>query len=84
MRIRHVEAFEHRVTGIPPYENVYAAAARLGWDRWIGPDGAFLGMHTFGASGPATDVYEHFGITADRAAELGRQVMEATGARAAG
>ena len=60
------------------------AAARLGWDRWIGPDGAFLGMHTFGASGPATDVYEHFGITADRAAELGRQVMEATGARAAG
>ena len=60
------------------------AAARLGWDRWIGPDGAFLGMHTFGASGPAKDVYKHFGITADRAAELGRQVMEATGARAAG
>ena len=60
------------------------AAARLGWDRWIGPDGAFLGMHTFGESGPAKDVYEHFGITADRAAELGRQVMEATGARAAG
>jgi len=60
------------------------AAARLGWDRWIGPDGEFLGMHTFGESGPAKDVYEHFGITAPRAAELGRRVLDATGARAAG
>ena len=60
------------------------AAARLGWDRWIGPDGAFLGMRTFGESGPAKEVYEHFGITAERAVELGRQVLEATGARAAG
>ena len=59
------------------------AAARLGWDRWIGPEGEFLGMHNFGESGPAKDVYEHFGITADRAAELGRQVIEATGARTA-
>src|SRR5213079_3195074 len=53
------------------------AAARLGWDRWIGPDGDFLGMHSFGESGPAKDVYEHFGITADRAAQLGRQLVEA-------
>ena len=60
------------------------AAARLGWDRWIGPDGEFLGMHTFGESGPAKDVYEHFGITAPRAAELGRRVLDAAGARAAG
>ena len=51
---------------------------------WIGPDGEFLGMHTFGESGPAKDVYEHFGITAPRAAELGRRVLDAAGARAAG
>jgi transketolase len=57
------------------------AASRLGWDRWIGPDGAFLGMHTFGESGPAKDVFRHFGITAERAAELGRQVLDAVGAR---
>jgi transketolase len=52
------------------------AAARLGWDRWIGPDGEFVGMHTFGESGPAEKVYEHFGITADRVASLGRAVLE--------
>ncbi len=39
------------------------AAVRLGWDRWIGERGAFVGMKSFGASGPAEDLYEHFDIT---------------------
>ena len=55
------------------------AAARLGWDRWIGPDGAFLGMETYGESGPAKEVYAHFGITADRLVELGKEVTERVG-----
>ncbi len=50
------------------------AASPLGWDRWIGPQGRFVGMRTFGESGPATEVYEHFGITADRLAGLGREM----------
>src|SRR3954447_8230050 len=57
------------------------AAARLGWDRWIGPEGAFLGMKTFGESGPAKEVYEHFGITAGHAAEIARHVLNRVGAR---
>jgi transketolase len=57
------------------------AASPVGWHQWIGPDGAFLGMTTFGESGPAKDVYEHFGITAEHAAELGREVLDAVGAR---
>jgi len=40
------------------------AACRLGWDRWIGADGAFVGMAGFGASGKYEQLYEHFGITA--------------------
>ncbi len=40
------------------------AAARLGWDRWIGENGAFVGMAGFGASAPAPDLYAHFGIDA--------------------
>ncbi len=40
------------------------AAVRLGWDRWIGADGGFVGMNGFGASGPAKELYAHFGITA--------------------
>jgi transketolase len=51
------------------------AASPMGWDRWIGPDGAFVGMRTFGESGPAKDVYEHFGITSSRVAELGRELL---------
>ena len=41
------------------------AAVRLGWDRWIGPKGGFVGMTGFGESAPYQDLYRHFGITAD-------------------
>ena len=41
------------------------AGARLGWDRWIGERGAFIGMSGFGASAPAGELYKHFGITAE-------------------
>ncbi|MGI8863230.1 MAG: transketolase [Solirubrobacteraceae bacterium] len=51
------------------------AASPLGWDKWIGPDGIFVGMETFGESGPAPEVYEHFGITAERVAQLGRELI---------
>ncbi len=44
------------------------AAARLGWDRWLGDASAFIGMKGFGASAPAADLYDHFGITVDAAA----------------
>lgn len=55
---------EHRqaVLGSAPRIAV-EAAARLGWDRWIGERGAFVGMTGFGASAPAPDLYQHFGIT---------------------
>ena len=46
------------------------AAARLGWDRWIGERGAFVGMTSFGASAPAEALYAHFGITAEAVAEV--------------
>ena len=51
------------------------AASPMGWDRWIGPEGRFVGMRTFGESGPAKDVYEHFGITAAHVAEIGRELV---------
>ena len=41
------------------------AGVRFGWDRWIGHDGGFVGMDSFGASAPYQDLYNHFGITAD-------------------
>jgi transketolase len=44
------------------------AAVRHGWDRWIGEDGGFVGMSRFGAPGPETELFAHFGITAERVA----------------
>ncbi|WP_448190541.1 transketolase [Azospirillum sp. sgz301742] len=41
------------------------AAARLGWDRWLGANGAFVGMTGFGESAPYQELYKHFGITAE-------------------
>jgi transketolase len=51
------------------------AAVQFGWDRWIGPQGRFIGMHTFGESGPAPKVYEHFGITAAKAVEVAKELI---------
>ena len=42
------------------------AGLRLGWDKYIGLDGLFVGMTGFGASGPADQLYKHFKITSDQ------------------
>ena len=52
------------------------AAVRLGWDRYIGETGAFIGMHSYGASAPYKDVYKHFGITAEAAADAARKGLK--------
>ena len=41
------------------------AASPLGWDRYVGVNGARIAMPGFGASGPYRDVYRHFHITAE-------------------
>ena len=39
------------------------AASEMGWSKYIGEKGIFIGMKSFGASGPASDLYNHFNIT---------------------
>jgi transketolase len=41
------------------------AGVSMGWARFIGEDGVFVGMDGFGASAPAEVLYKHFGITAE-------------------
>ena len=41
------------------------AAVKFGWERFIGEDGAFVGMPGFGASAPYERLYKEFGITAE-------------------
>ncbi len=52
------------------------AGVRLGWDRYIGPKGGFVGMHSFGASGPYKDVYRHFGITPEAVADAAKAALK--------
>jgi transketolase len=55
------------IIGNAPVKVAIEAAVRWGWDAVIGHDGVFIGMHGFGESGPAKDLYKHFGITAEAA-----------------
>ncbi|QWG17788.1 transketolase [Bradyrhizobium sediminis] len=55
------------VIGNAPVKIAIEAAVRFGWDAVIGHDGEFIGMHGFGASAPAKELYKHFGITAEAA-----------------
>ena len=47
----------------------------LGWERWVGDEGAIIGLDHFGASAPAGTIFEHFGFTADRVADVARKVV---------
>jgi transketolase len=55
------------IIGNAPVKIAIEAAVRWGWDAVIGQDGEFVGMHGFGASAPAKDLYKHFGITSEAA-----------------
>ncbi|HEX5328052.1 MAG TPA: transketolase C-terminal domain-containing protein, partial [Acetobacteraceae bacterium] len=58
------EAYRREVLGGVPRIGIEAASP-FGWERWLGADGVFIGMTTFGASGPWQDVYRNFGITTE-------------------
>jgi transketolase len=58
---------------------VVEAAIRQGWDALLGPQDSFIGMKGFGASAPASDLYQHFGITPVRIVEEAQKVLSLTG-----
>ncbi|MEA2611147.1 MAG: transketolase [Chloroflexota bacterium] len=47
----------------------------LGWDRWVGDEGAIIGLDHFGASAPAGTIFEKFGFTAERVTDVARRVV---------
>jgi transketolase len=51
------------------------AAARFGWDRWLGDQGMSVGMTGFGASAPAPDLYDHIGITPNVVSQVARSLL---------
>ena len=49
------------------------AAISQGWERYTGVNGGFVGMSSFGASAPAGDLFDHFGITARSIVEAAKE-----------
>jgi len=52
-------------------------ASTLGWDRYVGPGGAVVGMHTFGASAPLKQLLTKFGFTPEQVAQAARERVAA-------
>lgn len=51
------------------------AGIRQGWDGLIGRNGGFVGMNSFGASGPGAELFEHFGITTDAVVSKAKEML---------
>ena len=49
-------------------------ASRL-YERWVGDQGAIIGLDRFGASAPAAEIFEHLGFTAERVIDVARRVV---------
>jgi transketolase len=64
--------YREALIGETPVRVAVEAAVRLGWERFIGEDGAFVGMTGFGASAPDKALFPHFGITAEAVAAAAR------------
>jgi transketolase len=56
------------------------AAVELGWERYIGLEGRFVGMHSFGASGKIADVYKKFEISAEAVMRAAQETLAETAA----
>ncbi|XMO95424.1 transketolase [Hyphococcus formosus] len=56
------ESYRAEILGDKPRIGI-EAAIRQGWDIFLGPNDSFIGMSSFGASAPANELFEHFGIT---------------------
>jgi transketolase len=51
------------------------AGVKMGWEKYLGLRGEFVGMSSFGASAPANVLFEKFGFTVDRVVDAARKVL---------
>src|SRR5262249_11708713 len=69
------DAYRAKLIGKTKVRVAIEAGVRQGWEMFLRAEDAFIGMKSFGASAPAKDVYAHFGITADAAAEAALKAL---------
>jgi transketolase len=73
-------AYKKAVLGTTRARVAVEAAVELGWERYIGLEGRFVGMHSFGASGKIADVYRKFDINADAIVRAAQETLAAVAA----
>jgi transketolase len=72
----------YRDSVIPPEVKARVSvemASTFGWDRYIGPSGASIGMHGFGASAPIKALQKHFGFTVENVVAAAKQQIQSAG-----
>lgn len=72
----------YRESVIPPSLKARVSvemATTFGWDRYVGPTGASIGMHSFGASAPLKSLLKHFGFTVENVVAAAKQQIQAAG-----
>lgn len=74
---RQDAAYRAQVLGDAPRIGIEAASG-FGWDRWLGPHGAFIGMEDFGEAAPSSELYRRLGITAERIHETAIRLVNET------
>lgn len=67
--------YQEEVLGAAPRIAV-EAAAKYGWEKYVGLNGDIIGMDGFGASGPADQLYDYFGITVDEVVEAVKNCLK--------
>jgi transketolase len=75
---------EYRDSVLPPAVRARIAieqASALGWERYVGTEGAVIGMHTFGASAPLKSLLGKFGFTPEAVVHLARERIAAASSR---
>jgi transketolase len=73
------QPIEYRHAVLPPKVTARVAveqAAAFGWDRYVGPAGEAIAMHTFGTSAPLKDVEKKFGFTPEHIVEAARAQLD--------
>ena len=72
------QSVDYRQQVLPPAIRARVAieaGVTLGWDRWVGDDGAVIGIDHFGESAPFEELYTHFGLTAENVVLKAKEVL---------
>ena len=73
---------EYRDLVLPPSIKARVSveqASTFGWERWVGDEGAMIGMTTFGASAPLEDVQKEFGFTTEFVVSAAKEQISRNG-----